>query len=113
MVGTLNCPTEIIIKLHNDLNPEQIAAKIRNFDPKFCQLAFLKEMKPFLPSPEQIGKLNVYRNATEEELSELHSSDRLMVQLIKIDRLGQRWDCMLYKANFEEQVTLLEEVFIP
>lgn len=100
---------EIIIKLHNDLSPEQIAAKIRNFDPKFCQLAFLKEMKPFLPSPEQIGKLNVYRNASEDELSELHSSDRLMVQLIKIDRLGQRWDCMLYKANFEEQVTLLEE----
>lgn len=70
----------------------------------------MKELNGVLPSPEQVGKLNIYRNASEDELAELHQSDRLMVQLIKIDRLGPRLEGMLYKVSFEEQISLLEEV---
>ena len=58
----------------------------------------------------QVGKLNVYRNADPAELAELHPSDRLMVQLIKIDRLGPRIEGMLYKVTFEDTWTLLDEV---
>ncbi len=58
----------------------------------------------------QIGKLNVYRNASPEELSELHLSDRLMVQLIKIDRLGPRIEGMAYRAKFDEACGILESV---
>jgi cytokinesis protein len=54
--------------------------------------------------------LNVYRNADVEELSTLHPSDRLMVQLIKIDRLGPRIEGMLYKCAFEETWSLLDDV---
>ena len=84
--------------------------KIRTFDLELCNLLFLKELTGVLPSPEQVGKLNIYRNASEEELAELHPSDRLMVQLIKINRLGPRLEGMLYKVSFDEQITLLEEV---
>lgn len=52
----------------------------------------------------------MYRNAEASELAELHPSDRLMVQLIKIDRLGPRIEGMLYKLSFNESWTLLDEV---
>lgn len=60
----------------------------------------------------QVGKLNVYRSADAEELSGLHPSDRLMVKLIQIDRLGPRIEGMLYQSSFEESWSLLEEVHI-
>ncbi|KAH9927041.1 hypothetical protein B0H21DRAFT_136915 [Amylocystis lapponica] len=79
------------------------------FRPDVCTQVFLSELKPVLPNPEQVGKLNVYRNAPAEELAGLHPSDRLMVQLIKIDRLGPRIEGMLYKSLFNETWSLLDE----
>ena len=58
----------------------------------------------------QVGKLNVYRNAEPEELAELHPSDRLMVRLIQIERLGPRIEGMLYKSTFDETWSLLDDV---
>jgi hypothetical protein len=52
----------------------------------------------------------VYRNADPEELAGLHPADRLMVQLIQINRLGPRIEGMLYKVSFEETWSLLDEV---
>ncbi len=52
----------------------------------------------------------MYRNADPEELSGLHPSDRLMVKLIQIERLGPRIEGMLYKCEFDETWTLLDEV---
>jgi cytokinesis protein len=63
-----------------------------------------------LPTPEQVGKLNVYKNASPEELTELHMSDRLMVKLIQIERLAPRIEGMLYKCKFDETFSLLEDV---
>ena len=105
-----NGALEILIQRVKQLTPEEIAQRILQFDKDVCTEVFLSELKPVLPSPEQVGKLNIYRNATPEELAELHPSDRLMVQLIKIDRLGPRLAGMLFMCTFEERVTLLEEV---
>lgn len=55
----------------------------------------------------------MYRNAEPEELAGLHASDRLMVKLIQIERLGPRIEGMLYKCKFEEQWLLLDEVTAP
>jgi cytokinesis protein len=109
------------------LQPEAIARRIQEFDQELCSQVFLSELKPVLPTPEQVrnasefpipsllsmqkvGKLNVYRNADVEELAELHPSDRLMVKLIQIDRLGPRIEGMLYKCGFEESWSLLDDV---
>ena len=52
----------------------------------------------------------MYRNTTNpEELAGLHLADRLMVQLIKIDRLAPRIQGMLYKSKFEDTIALLED----
>src|SRR4051794_35584686 len=74
-----------------------------------CTQVILGELKAVLPSPEQVGKLNVYRNAPPEEIAGLHPSDRLMVQLIKINRLGPRIESMLYKVAFDDTWSLLDE----
>ncbi|KAF8803585.1 hypothetical protein BYT27DRAFT_7225940 [Phlegmacium glaucopus] len=100
---------EILIQLVKRLEPEEIAHKLQQFDPGMCTQAFLSELKRVLPSPEEVGKLNVYRNAEPSELAELHPSDRLMVQLIKIDRLGPRIEGMLYKLSFDDSWALLDE----
>lgn len=121
---------EIMIQLIRKLTPEEISLKITEFDRDICTEVFLSELKPVLPSPEQvtstskkttvliltlsqIGKLNVYRNAPMEELAELHASDRLMVKLIQIDRLGPRVEGMLYNIKFEETLKLLDDVGAP
>lgn len=100
---------EIIIQRVKRLSPEEIAQQLLRMAPDLCTENFLSELKGVLPSPEQVGKLNVYRNADPEELGGLHPSDRLMVQLIKIERLGPRLEGMLFKARFDEQITLWEE----
>lgn len=118
---------EILIQRVKKLEPEEIARRIQQFDQETCTEVFLSELKGVLPTPEQVrvvvqnhnalmltfsqvGKLNVYRNAEFEELAGLHASDRLMVKLIQIERLGPRIESMLYKCKFEEQWLLLDEV---
>jgi len=91
------------------LAPEEIAQGIKEFDSVVCTEVFLSELKRVIPTPEQVGKLNVYRNSDPEELASLHSADRLMVKLIQIERLGPRIDGMLYRICFEEQWVLLDE----
>ncbi|KAJ3860420.1 hypothetical protein EV359DRAFT_49140 [Lentinula novae-zelandiae] len=100
---------EILIQGVKKLEPEEIARKIQQFDQDLCTQVFLSELKRVLPSPEQVGKLNVYRNADPKELAELHPADRLMVKLIQIDRLGPRIEGMLYKCAFDERWSLLDD----
>ncbi|PPQ72494.1 hypothetical protein CVT24_003257 [Panaeolus cyanescens] len=105
---------EILIQLIRKLlvrkvEPEEIAFNIQQFDNDMCTQVILGELKAVLPSPEQVGKLNVYKNSPPEEIAGLHPSDRLMVQLIKINRLGPRIEGMLYKVAFEDTWSLLDE----
>jgi cytokinesis protein len=120
--------SEILIQRVRKLQPEEIARKIQQYDQELCTQVFLSELKPVLPSPEQVlslshmisllcsspvskvGKLNIYRNSDPEELAGLHPSDRLMVKLIQIDRLGPRIEGMLYKSAFDETWSLLDDV---
>lgn len=60
------------------------------------------------PSP-QVGKLNAHKTDTVAELMLLHPADRLMVHLIKIPRLEARVTGLLYRARFEERISLFEE----
>lgn len=102
--------SEILIQRVRRLEPEEVAQRIQQFDQEICTAGFLSELKPILPSPEQVGKLSVYRSAPPEELADLHPSDRLMVRLIQIDRLGPRIEGMLYKVAFDETWGLLDDV---
>ena len=122
--------SEILLQRAKSLQPEEIAQRIEQFDKELCNDTFLRTLKDLLPTPEQVrtanesycnhltdtvnqvGKLNVYKNADAEELSTLHPSDRFMVRLIKIDRLGPRIEGMLYKITFDENWTLIDDVCI-
>lgn len=103
-------PLEILLQRVKKLTPEEIASKIQHFDHELCTQLFLSELKRVLPSPEQVGKLNVYVNADLAELADLHHADRLMVKLIQMKRLGPRIEGMLYKCGFHETWSLLDDV---
>jgi hypothetical protein len=45
---------EILIQRVKQLQPEEIARKIQDFDQDLCTEVFLGELKPVLPSPEQV-----------------------------------------------------------
>ncbi|KAL5511448.1 hypothetical protein ACEPAH_4664 [Sanghuangporus vaninii] len=100
---------EILIQRVKNLQPEEIALKIEQFDKELCTETFLGELKNLLPTPEQVGKLAIYRNADAEELNRLHPADRLMVKLIQIDRLGPRIEAMLYRITFDETRILFDQ----
>lgn len=72
-----------------------------------CSDAFLEQLKPILPTPEDVGKLSTYRGASEEILQTLNRADRFMIALIDIYRLPSRIEGMLLRANFEENVLSL------
>ena len=45
---------EIIIQRVKRFSPEEIAQQLLRFDPHLCSEQFLSELKPVLPSPEQV-----------------------------------------------------------
>ena len=46
--------SEILIQRVRKLQPEEIARKIQQYDQELCTQVFLSELKPVLPSPEQV-----------------------------------------------------------
>lgn len=46
---------EILIQRVKKLEPEEIARKIQHFDQELCTQVFLSELKPVLPTPEQVS----------------------------------------------------------
>jgi len=46
---------EILIQRVKKLQPEEIARKIQYFDQDLCTQVFLSELKPLLPTPEQVS----------------------------------------------------------
>jgi cytokinesis protein len=99
----------IIMQRVKQFSPEEISVRLLRCDPEVCFEIFLVGLRSLLPTPEEIGKLNVYRNASMEELAELHSADRFMVQLMKIDRLESRVESLLFSIKFSETFGLVEE----
>jgi cytokinesis protein len=49
---------EILIQRVKKLEPEEIARKIQQFDQELCTQVFLSELKPVLPTPEQVCFFN-------------------------------------------------------
>ena len=49
---------EIIIQRVKRFSPEEIAQQLLRFDRELCTEQFLSELKPVLPSPEQVSSRN-------------------------------------------------------
>lgn len=81
--------------------------RILKIDDDLCSDAFLEQLKPVLPTPEDVGKLSTYRGASEDVLQTLNRADRFMIALIDIYRLPSRIEGMLFRATFDENVTSL------
>lgn len=86
---------------------DNLIRRIYQVDDDLCTDAFLDQLKPVLPTPEDVGKLSSYKGAAEEVMETLNKADRFMVALIQIYRLPPRVDGMLFRASFEENSTSL------
>jgi hypothetical protein len=51
---------EILIQRVKKLQPEEIARKIEDFDQELCTQVFLSELKPVLPTPEQVPASHIF-----------------------------------------------------
>ena len=84
-------------------------------DPRLLTEKFLTALKAALPDPAVTGKLAVYRNASDETLEELEIADRFLVHLLRLHQsenrggLESRVKNLLYRSQFEEAITLLDE----
>ncbi len=52
--------------------------------------------------------MNKYKSYPPEELVTLEEADRMLVELLKIERLRPRIEAVLYRARFEEEISALE-----
>ncbi|KAL8279166.1 hypothetical protein RQP46_008422 [Phenoliferia psychrophenolica] len=97
--------------------PEDIGISIRALIGKILALddslseTYLGALKAGLPGPEEVGKLNVYKEAQESELHELDPADRFLVELIKIFRDAKKiYDAaksLLNAPHFTELLKLI------
>jgi cytokinesis protein len=60
-------------------------------------------MTQILPTADDEGKLNKYRNAPEETLAELHHADRFLVELLKVPFLKDRINGMHFQVRFQSE----------
>ena len=64
---------EILIQRVRKLQPEEIARKIQQYDQELCTQVFLSELKPVLPSPEQVLFLSLSFPSSHQLLVRLAS----------------------------------------
>lgn len=81
--------------------------RLLQVDDDLCTDAFLEQLKPVLPTPEDVGKLSTYKGASEEIMETLNRADRFMVALIQVYRPAARISGLLFRATFEENATSL------
>ena len=70
---------------------------------------YLGELLKVLPTPEQEAQLNLYKSTPQEELDFLAPADRLLVELLRIDRLKPRLRAMIYREKFLENIVRFED----
>lgn len=101
---------QIVLGRAKQYTPEDVAEKLITYEQEFCTQAFLTELKPLLPTTDQVVKLNAYKDSSIDVLATLHPADRLMVNLLKVHRLKQRIDGMIYKERFDDMFEGVEQV---
>ena len=70
---------EILIQRVKKLSPEEVAMKIKEFDPEVCTQVFLSGLKNVVPTPEQVRSSSTCRSFTEgsPRLASLTSTEML------------------------------------
>lgn len=73
---------------------------------------FLGELENILPTADQEGQLNSYRQTPLTELAHLEPADRFLVESLKVYRVRDRVSGLRYRAKFEEGIVKLEETAV-
>ncbi|CAI2200639.1 3145_t:CDS:2, partial [Funneliformis geosporum] len=82
---------------------EEIHRKIIEMDELFCTENLLNQLMLYIPTPDERGKLSIYKDAPEDVLENLARADRFFVEVMKIHRYEQRLKYMYFYVTFKEQ----------
>ncbi|CAG8496889.1 4842_t:CDS:10, partial [Scutellospora calospora] len=93
---------------HKHLTFEEIHRKIIEFDENFCSENLLNQLMLSIPTPEERGKLSIYKDGPEDMLENLARADRFFVEVMKIHRYEQRLKFMYFHVTFNEKFSDLE-----
>ncbi|CAG8806298.1 10772_t:CDS:10, partial [Dentiscutata erythropus] len=91
---------------------EEIHRKIVEFDEYFCNENLLNQLMLYIPTPEERGKLSVYKDGPEDMLENLARADRFFVEVMKIHRYEQRLKFMYFYVTFDEKFNDLEHSIV-
>ncbi|KAI9020716.1 hypothetical protein CLU79DRAFT_755176 [Phycomyces nitens] len=78
----------------------EIRQRLISMDFYFEDEQVLSNLLRFLPTPEETGKLAPYVTAPLAELIDLSPPDKFCLEMMKIDRLKERLECMLFRSTF-------------
>ncbi|SAM01118.1 hypothetical protein [Absidia glauca] len=88
---------------------ESIRPGLLHMDNYFDDEQILSNLLKFLPTPEETGKLATYTNASPGELLDLSPPDKFCLEMMKIPRLKERIENMLFRATFWERYQQLHQ----
>lgn len=89
--------------------PQEVAQGIAECAPLIMDPSLLQELLSNYPESEVKGELGAYRNASAEELAQLHPADQLVVLLMTVPFLKAKVQGLLFKAKFWESFEAVQE----
>ncbi|OBZ82301.1 Disheveled-associated activator of morphogenesis 1 [Choanephora cucurbitarum] len=88
---------------------DEIRYYFLQLDSYFMDEQIILNLLKYLPTEDEATKLSAYHDAPLEEVERLGVPEKFCLQMIKIDRLKERLECMLFKSTFFERYTVLHK----
>ncbi|CAG8616739.1 494_t:CDS:10 [Acaulospora morrowiae] len=101
----------VVLGRYKQVTFEEIHKKIVEMDEFFCTENFLSQLMQYTPTPDERGKLAVFKEGTED-FDNLARADRFFVEVMKIHRYEQRLKFMYFYVTFSEKFTDLNDSIV-
>ncbi|KAI8972343.1 hypothetical protein BDB01DRAFT_810325 [Pilobolus umbonatus] len=88
---------------------EDSCYRFLSLDPFFLDEQVILNLIKYLPTEEERQQLARFDHASLEDIERLGVPEKFCLQMMKVKRLKERLECMLFKATFWERYTLLHK----
>ncbi|CAG8599928.1 3863_t:CDS:10 [Ambispora gerdemannii] len=99
----------VVLGRYKQMPFSEMHRKIVQIDELFCTENLLNQFMQFTPTPDERGKLMVYKDSSEDVLDNLARPDRFFVEVMQIHRYEQRLKFMHFHITFDEKFNDLEQ----
>ncbi|CAG8584202.1 10129_t:CDS:10 [Ambispora leptoticha] len=99
----------VVLGRYKQMPFSEMHRKIVQMDELFCTENLLNQFMQYTPTPDERGKLMVYKDSPEDVLENLARPDRFFVEVMQIHRYEQRLKFMHFHITFDEKFNDLEQ----